>query len=112
MACDTPANLERLFAGTTTVELKVEASEKEVRRILAACEGIGEVTVEPGENGCCQVGIQSEGAQADTLCRQIFFAFAREQKAILSMTTARASLEDIFMELTAEEPNEEEEVTQ
>ena len=34
VACDTPENLERLFAGTTTVELKTEAGEKEAEEIL------------------------------------------------------------------------------
>ena len=34
------------------------------------------------------------------ICREIFFAFSRSGKAILRMTAGKASLEDIFMELT------------
>ena len=40
----------------------------------------------------------------DALCREIFFAFSRAQKALLRMTTAQTSLEEIFLELTAEAP--------
>ena len=34
VACDTPENLEKRFAGTTTVELTAEATAEEVRAIL------------------------------------------------------------------------------
>lgn len=37
VACDTPENLERLFAGKSTVELTVEAAEKEIPRHSLRC---------------------------------------------------------------------------
>ena len=40
------------------------------------------------------------GTTVDALCREIFFAFSRANKAILQMTMSKASLEDIFLELT------------
>jgi ABC-2 type transport system ATP-binding protein len=36
----------------------------------------------------------------DSVCRDTFFAFAKAQRAILQMSMAKASLEEIFMELT------------
>jgi ABC-2 type transport system ATP-binding protein len=45
----------------------------------------------------------------DAICRDVFFAFSAAQRAILQMTMAKASLEDIFMELTSGEPAPERE---
>ena len=35
--------------------------------------------------------------------RKIFFAFSQAQKAILSMTNSHVTLEDVFLELTADQ---------
>lgn len=96
VACDSPENLERLFAGTTTVRLVTEAAETDLRSIQAEAE-----------DGCCSVELQMDGGDDKTFCRDIFFAFSRAGKAILQMNVAQASLEDIFIELTAEEKKEE-----
>ena len=51
------------------------------------------------DDGRCQAVLETGGD--DSVCRDIFFAFSRAGRPILRMTTARASLEDIFIELTA-----------
>lgn len=102
VACDTPENLEKRFAGTTTVELTAEATVEEVRAILAPLDHILEVTTREEPRGRCGVVLETDGE--DALCREIFFAFSRAQKALLRMTTAQTSLEEIFLELTAEAP--------
>lgn len=102
VACDTPENLEKRFAGTTTVELTAEATAEEVRAILAPLDHILEVTTREEPRGRCGVVLETDGE--DALCRKIFFAFSRAQKALLRMTTAQTSLEEIFLELTAEAP--------
>ncbi len=38
-------------------------------------------------------------------CRQLFFAFAEKQKAIVEMVSKKANLEDVFIELTEGEAN-------
>lgn len=98
VACDTPENLEKRFAGTTTVELTAEATAEEVRAILAPLDHILEVTTREEPRGRCGVVLETDGE--DALCREIFFAFSRAQKALLRMTTAQTSLEEIFLELT------------
>lgn len=100
-ACDSPANLERLFSGSSTVELLADCTEKEACSILEPIPGITEKVLTM-EGGLCRLTLQS-GKPAETLCRQLFFSFAQAQRPILHMTTARASLEEIFIELTAEE---------
>lgn len=105
VACDSTDNLEKRFAGDTTVELTVEAGKEEIPQILKPMDGITNCTME--ENGS-YVNLRLEtGAPADAICRQLFFAFSGAGRAILRMTTARASLEDIFLELTEDEKKEE-----
>lgn len=106
VACDSPENLERLFAGTATVNLVVEAPEKNIRGILQDISGLVEIHTKSMEDGCCQVQVELEGHDDRKACRDLFFAFSRANCPILQMSVAKASLEDIFLELTQEEKEE------
>lgn len=101
VACDTAENLEKLFAGTTTVELTVEASPREAAEILHALGHITGIRTEPLEDGQCRLLLDTDSENGDTVCRDVFFAFSQARRPILRMNTTRASLEDIFMELTS-----------
>nr|WP_325194644.1 ABC transporter ATP-binding protein [uncultured Oscillibacter sp.] len=101
VACDTPENLERLFAGTTTVEMTVESSEAEAVEILHTLEHITGLRTEEIAASQCRVTLDTDLGDGDAICRALFFAFSKAQRPILRMSTARASLEDIFMELTS-----------
>lgn len=101
VACDTPENLERLFAGSTTVELTAEAPADEATRLLSPLAHITGLHSEPLEGGRCRVTLDTDSPDGDEVCREAFFAFSRAGKPILRMSTARASLEDIFIELTS-----------
>ena len=101
VACDTPENLERLFAGSTTVELTAEAPADEATRLLSPLAHITGLRSEPLEGGRCRVTLDTDSPDGDEVCREAFFAFSRAGKPILRMSTARASLEDIFIELTS-----------
>ncbi len=102
VACDTPENLERLFAGTTTVELTVEAEPEEAVRLLSPLALVSGMCTEPLDGGRCAVTLETGGADSDALCREVFFTFSRANRPILRMNSARASLEDIFIELTGD----------
>ena len=106
VACDTPENLERLFAGKSTVELTAEADEAEIPGILAGVGHIVSSTVKRQEDGACAVTLELDAPAGNDICRDIFFAFSRAGKAIVRMTAGKASLEDIFLELTASEKEE------
>ncbi len=100
IACDTPDNLEKLFASAVTVDLTAEASLSEIRELLEPLPQISAVNALSEEEGRCSVRIETKAGADDSVCRFIFFAFARAQKPILEMKTAKASLEEIFIELT------------
>ena len=101
VACDTPENLERIFSGSAAVDLTVEAGEAQSREILAPLDHIRSVDVRPEGADRCQVTLETDGDEG--VCRAVFFAFSRAGRAILRMTDAKASLEDIFIELTSGE---------
>ena len=101
VACDAPENLERLFSGSAAVDLTVEAGEAQTREILAPLDHIRSVDVRPEGTDRCQVTLETDGDEE--VCRAVFFAFSRAGRAILRMTDAKASLEDIFIELTSGE---------
>ena len=107
VACDTPENLERLFAGKSTVELTVEAGEDEIPGILADERHIASQTVAKRDDGTCAVTLELDAPAGNDICRSIFFAFSRAGKAIVRMTAGKASLEEVFLELTNSEKEEE-----
>ena len=101
VACDETADLEKHIAGKAALELTVEASKEEVGHILDTLEGISGFSVESNED---YVNLKLDtGRLPEDMCRDLFFAFSDAGKPILRMTTARASLEEIFLELTQEE---------
>ena len=103
VACDSPENLEKLFAGTASIELTAEAGEEETRNILKSVPGVIHTEITPTDDGCCNVRLDMQKQADNKACRDIFFAFRKAERAILQMSMAKASLEDIFMELTRSE---------
>ena len=104
VACNETADLEKHFAGKAALELTVEASKEDIGTILDKLDGVSGFAVE--ENGdYVNLKIETDRAPED-MCRALFFAFSDVRKPILRMTTAQASLEEIFLELTQEEKEE------
>ncbi len=108
VACDTPQNLERLFAGTTNLELTVEAKKKEIEELLSPLQYVTVLEIDENQAGRCDVRIETNRNDDDSVCRDIFFLFSRAERAILRMTMAKISLEDIFIELTESEVEKDE----
>lgn len=106
VASDTPANLERLFAGTANIELTVKATEEEVRNALSSIEEISQITYTASEaKDSASVFITSE--KNVDLREQVFFAFCDIRRPILNMSMAQVSLEDIFLDLTSDKNDPE-----
>jgi len=104
-ACDTPENLTRLFA-SAVVEVLAEAGETEVRALLDSIPDLPPAELsEEGENRC-RIRFSTEEERADELCRSLFQAFSRGGTTLLRMNVERASLEDVFLELTEREVEE------
>lgn len=100
VASDTPENLTSLFAGTTTIKLEVMGDEDAVRSLLSTVDGI-EITSCDAESSLTRCELKQT---CDADVRPVIFdAFAGLKLPILEMTRIRASLEDVFLELTSGE---------
>lgn len=97
VASDTPDNLERLMAGTESLELLVKGAEEEVREIVRSLVQVASFEVKK-EAELSRVRIEVEGG--NDIREQVFYAFADAQCPILMMQNKKVSLEDIFLELT------------
>lgn len=89
VACDTPAGLEKRFAGGAAVELVAEAGAEEVCRILTPLDHILNLDVHPREDVACAVTLETDQPPED-LCRALFFAFSSAQRPLLHMAATRA----------------------
>lgn len=100
MACERTEDLERKFAATSAIEIVADAAEKEIRDILSSVKGIARMEVRQQSDATRCARLELNKPADNALCREIFFAFSRANKAILQMTTVKANLEDIFLEIT------------
>jgi len=101
VACDTTENLEKHFAAKSSIELTVMAECGELKEVFAELEGIEsfEITDLGGGKTAVKLTIESD---AEELCKAISLKLAMLGKPVLRMDTSKASLEDIFIELTSE----------
>lgn len=101
VASDTPENLELLRNGASSLELEVKAAPETARAILSTIDDIDAMEVHSENENLTRVKLETKNG-AD-IREAIFYAFAEEKCPLLEMKTAKASLEDIFMELTQKE---------
>lgn len=100
IAYDKTENLENLMLGSNEIQFVTEAGTDEISEILASINGISEWSMSGTENNAAKVLLKLGTEDSRTVCRNLFFAFAGKQKAILEMSTKRFSLEEVFIELT------------
>lgn len=101
VASDTPENLELLRNGASSLELEVKAAAETARAILSTIDDIDAMEMHSENENLTRVKLETKNG-AD-IREAIFYAFAEEKCPLLEMKTAKASLEDIFMELTQKE---------
>lgn len=102
VASDTPENLTTLFAGTTTLKLEIHAEEETVRSILGTLEGVEDFTISKSESDTILAEIKPD--EECDIREALFLACAKAEAPILEMTRIKASLEDVFLELTQGDP--------
>ena len=101
VASDTPENLELLRNGASSLEIEAKAAPDTVRVILSTIDDIDSIELHVESENLTRAKIETKNG-AD-IREEIFYAFAEEKCPLLELKTAKASLEDIFMELTQKE---------
>lgn len=79
VADDTPENLEKLFAGNTTIELTARAEDGEIREMLSFVSGIRTISCSaprPGRNGEPETEVSIETDGNVDIREELFDAFA------------------------------------
>ncbi|MGN1168354.1 MAG: ABC transporter ATP-binding protein [Lachnospiraceae bacterium] len=106
VAFDEPQNLEKLLLSANEIVITTEAEEEVVEEILDSLESITEWSVEKTEDGIITAHIKTDQEDSYSVCRDLFFSFADMGKALFEMTAKKASLEEVFIELTESEVEE------
>lgn len=94
-----PEELERRLAGENEIMLTVDAGSVEAAEIVSQIEGLH--ALEAAEEGSVSTFRLSAGdGDPYDMTRALFGAFAKADVPILEMAVKKATLEDIFLELT------------
>lgn len=99
-AFDEPDNLEKLMMTSNAVSFTVEAESDEIDEVMEGIEAVADWQMKELEAGRVHVDAQIEFGETADVCRSIFFAFAGKHRALLELTSKKANLEDVFIELT------------
>lgn len=106
VASDTPENLEKLTDTTETITLEVEAVLEVVEQILVSLEKEMTWEISQTETGVVKVIIKTK---EEDIRKELSKALALADCQLLTLKRETATLEDIFLELTEAQPEEEEE---
>ncbi len=103
VAQGTPEELQALMNSGSVVTVTAGGGEE---KILEALSGLGKTSVcESAEKGYSAVQLETDGSPISR--EKVFYALAEADCPIISMTVNTASLEDIFLELTSDEKEDE-----
>ena len=102
VASDTPENLEAQFGGKASVELTLKADKADAENVFRSLPCVSGWTLRSEDGGVCDFAV--EAADGADVREELFTAFSNAKLPILNMTLTRASLEDIFLEFTQEQP--------
>ena len=100
VAFDTPAKLEERLAATGELSLTTDVSLDAARQALAGVKTLAEVLPLVSTDGFTHLRLRASQEDLYATAREVFFAFAERRLAILELRLNKASLEDVFLELT------------
>ena len=103
LASDTPEHLEETLRGTGRLEITAKCSTAQAREILRPVAGVTASESRDNADGTSTLTLDTAGG--DDPREALFFAFARKETALLEMHTNSASLEQVFLEMTSDEPS-------
>ena len=99
-AFDTPANLEKQLLSPSEIALTALAEPERAARLLSAVAGVAGVEVRDRAESRTRLLVHLGAADMDQVCRDIFLAFAGSNTVLLELTPKKASLEEVFLELS------------
>ncbi|MBQ7944371.1 MAG: ABC transporter ATP-binding protein [Lachnospiraceae bacterium] len=107
VASDTPEGLMKLLSGGSRLSLTVEGNKEKLDKVLHTIEAISEINyVAVKDEKCVKAELYVAG-EADIRV-ELFHKLAAEDLPIMELALSEKSLEEVFLELTGEVKEEEE----
>lgn len=103
VADDTPSGLTGLMNGGTTLEISILGQKEQAEAVLKGIDRIKEYRFEREEEESL-VKMILKTDKGDDIREELFYALAKNRLPIMSLSRLEKSLEDIFLELTGNEP--------
>lgn len=99
VASDSPEGLQKLMAGSATLELTVKGEAEEAKAVLESIPGVASVeAVNTAQKSLAGFRLLAE--EGKDIREDIFYALADARLPIMALQQSEKSLEDIFLELT------------
>lgn len=108
IAYDTTENLEKLLQPKVMLEIQTDATQEESKEVLSAIEGIEKAEYSEAE-GLLNVLITTVPEKELEIRKLLSRKFAAIDRAVLKNDKVKANLEEIFIELTNREPENQSE---
>ena len=112
VASDTPENLSRRLSARNTLLLTVRGNPEAVRSALSPFGEQAAVSLSPSEAEPGAVDVRLETGDETDLREPVFYRLASAKLPLLAMSCPRASLEDVFLELTGDNATEEDDASE
>lgn len=107
LASDTPDNLTKALHAGGPIYAEVRGPASEVQAKLRGVEGVESLTAKPGDDGFVFITIQPKAGEDPR--ERIYRAVAGNGWGLRELNRSRTTLEDIFVQITREEDEAEEE---
>ena len=97
-----PDELEELTHGKETIELTILADETSVKQVLSDFSDIDDVNWLDVSKDSCHIQINTN-KDSQEICADLSLKFTKKKMPVTQMFVNKATLEDIFLELTGDE---------
>ena len=104
VAFDAPDALEARLASPGEITVTAETDAASAEALIAGIPGVSAVTAVSDSPGRSRLTVSAGGGDIYALSKEIVLAFAASGAALCELGVKKASLEDIFLELTEKEP--------
>lgn len=98
----TPKQLEELAYTKSSIELTIRSDAETIQKTLDSIDSVEEIQWLGHTEDSCSIEI-STNSDAEELCSSLSLAFAEQKIPITQMYVSKATLENIFLELTNSE---------
>ena len=100
VAFDTPERLEAQLSSPGEIDLAADTDAGTAQALLAGIPGMASVAVREGGPEHARLTVTAAGEDLHGLSREIFRVFAASGNTLSELRVKKATLEDIFLELT------------